>query len=269
MPIDLNATRNTQSSSNATLAHGKECALRLHAVSIGFGALVILTDIDLTVNIGERRAVLGVNGAGKTTLLNVINGDLVPNNGQVYFFEENITAYPPYRRARRGLRRTYQISLLFHGLSVLDNIFLASRGINHGRYSLLRPAHNDFAMEEARHILGIVRLESIQHTRVSELSHGQQRQLEIGMALVNNPRFILFDEPAAGLSPNERDILVEILSNMPSTLGYLLVEHDLEIALNVVDRVTMIHNGKIFKEGTPKEIEKDRDVQELYLGSTQ
>lgn len=266
MPIGVRTTHRARS------ANHPDCegayALQFHGVRINFGEFVALAGINLTVDAGERRAILGVNGAGKTTLLNLVNGDLTPTAGDICFFGENITALPPHERVRRGLRRTYQISLLFHGLSVFDNVYLASRGVSHNRYSLLRPRYDDRAMSETRRILKLVRLETVADRLVAELSHGRQRQLEIGMALVGGPRLILFDEPAAGLSPHERSLLVEILSELPSTLGYLLIEHDLEIALNVVSRVTMMHNGKVFKEGSPSEIEQDHDVQELYLGVT-
>ncbi len=241
-------------------------ALRLNGVGCAFGALTILSDICLTVHAGERVAILGANGAGKTTLLNVINGD-VAAIGEIFFFGKNITLYPPHRRARIGLRRTYQISLLFGGLSVFDNLYLACRGVASGRYSMRCSGRKDAAMEEAWRVLCAVHLDLDGDKIVRELSHGQQRQLEIGMALVNTPRFILFDEPAAGLSPTERSMLVEILSRLPRDVGYILIEHDLDIALRVVDRVIILHNGCIFKEGTPDEIEQDRDVQAIYLGN--
>ncbi len=238
----------------------------LEEVSHAFGALTILTDICLKMRAGERRAILGANGAGKTTLLNLINGDLPTKKGRIYFFNEEISRLASYQRARRGLRRTYQISLLFNGLSLFDNLYLACRGVAKNRYSLLRPKHDDAAIIEARRILHIVRLDADREKIVAELSHGQQRQLEIGMALAGNPRFILFDEPAAGLSPTERSTLVEILDELPEHIGYILIEHDLEVAMRVVTWVTIMHNGKIFKEGSPNDIKKDSEVQEIYLG---
>lgn len=247
-------------------ADSEEYALSMDGVGFSFGALTVLSDISLKVRAGERVAVLGVNGAGKTTLLNVINGDLTAASGEIFFFGENVTNYPSHLRARLGLRRTYQISLLFGGLSVFDNLYLACRGGVDGRYSLRRPGYMDAAMEESRRILHAVRLDEDSERIVHELSHGQQRQLEIGMALANAPRFVLFDEPAAGLSPTERDMLVEILSGFPRNAGYIVIEHDMDIALRVVDRVIILHNGKILKEGSPEEIERDIDVQAIYLG---
>ena len=178
-----------------------ETALELRGVSKSFGALAALTDISFSVRPGERRAVLGSNGAGKTTLFNCITGDFPPSAGAIRFFGEDITAFPPYERIRRGLRRTYQISLLFTGLSVFDNIYLACRGVSRGRFSFLRPRKGDVLVASAEDLVRTVHLQDVRDRLVEELSYGQQRQLEIAMALAGAPRFILFDEPAAGLSP--------------------------------------------------------------------
>jgi branched-chain amino acid transport system ATP-binding protein len=241
-------------------------ALELDSVGRQFGALVALSNISMKVAAGERRAVLGSNGAGKTTLFNVITGDFPPTSGTIRFFGEDVTNFPAQERIRRGLRRTYQISQLFGSLSVLDNVFLACRGVSRGRFSLLRPGKDDATMAQAERILHAVHLDDLRDRFVSVLSHGQQRQLEIAMALAGAPRFILFDEPAAGLSPTERHELVEILKALPGHIGYIIIEHDLDVALRVSTYVTMMHNGKIFKEGTPEEIENDADVQSIYLG---
>jgi len=242
-------------------------ALELAGVGRQFGALVALADINLRVDAGERRAILGSNGAGKTTLFNAVTGDFPPTSGRIRFFGEDITAFPVQERIRRGLRRTYQISQLFGGLTVLDSIFVACRGVSHRRLSLLRPSANDVTMAQARSIAHSVQLDDILETPVSVLSHGQQRQLEIALALAGAPRFILFDEPAAGLSPSERRDLVAILNALPAYIGYIIIEHDLDVALRVSTYVTMMHNGRIFTEGTPEQIENDRQVQEIYLGA--
>ena len=245
---------------------GAAHALELRGVSRTFGALVAVNDLSMTVRAGERRAVLGANGAGKTTLFNAITGDFPPTAGRIRFFGEDVTDLPVHERIRRGLRRTYQTSLLFRGLSVFDNVFLAVRGINRNRFSLLRPREGDVAMAAARELLHAVHLEGRADTLVADLAHGQQRQLEIAMALAGAPRFILFDEPAAGLSPVERRDLIQILGALPGHIGYIIIEHDLDVALRVVESVTVLHNGLLFKEGTPDEIQSDRDVQRIYLG---
>jgi len=255
-----------QTAAERLSAAGTANALELRGVSRLFGALTALDDITMSVRPGERRAVLGSNGAGKTTLFNCVTGDFPPTTGTIRFFGEDITVFPPHERIRRGLRRTYQISLLFSGLSVIDNVYLACRGVSRGRFSMIRPRRNDALMNSALNLVNAVHLGDVKDTLVSELSHGQQRQLEIALALSGAPRFILFDEPAAGLSPTERSELIDILTSLPAHIGYIIIEHDMDVALRVVETVTMMHNGSIFKEGTPEEIESDPEVQELYLG---
>ena len=247
-------------------AVGSANALELRGVTRLFGALAALIDVSLTVKPGERRAVLGSNGAGKTTLFNCITGDFPPSSGTIRFFGEDVTAFPPHERIRRGLRRTYQISALFPGLSVLDNVYLACRGVSRGRFSFLQPGRNDALVHAADNLIQAVHLTPIKERLVAELAYGQQRQLEIALALTGAPRFILFDEPAAGLSPAERRDLVTILNALPAHIGYIIIEHDLDVALRVSSYVTMMHNGRIFKEGAPEDIESDPEVQAIYLG---
>ena len=247
-------------------ATGTANALELRNVSKLFGALAALSEVTMSVRPGERRAVLGSNGAGKTTLFNCATGDFLPTTGSIRFFGEDMTSFPARERIRRGLRRTYQISLLFSGLSVLDNVYLACAGVSRKRFSFIRPRRDDALMASAENLVHLVHLDDVRDSVVSELSYGQQRQLEIAMALSGAPRFILFDEPAAGLSPTERGELVEILTGLPSHMGFIIIEHDMDVALRVAESVTMMHNGRIFKEGKPAEIEQDEEVQALYLG---
>jgi branched-chain amino acid transport system ATP-binding protein len=239
-------------------------ALELRGVTKLFGALAAISDVTMSVRPGERRAVLGSNGAGKTTLFNCVTGDFLPTSGTIRLFGEDLTNFPVHERIRRGLRRTYQISLLFGGMSVADNVHLACLGVSRGRFSLLRP--NDAISSRADELIEAVHLSGVRDALVSTLAYGQQRQLEIALALAGAPRFILFDEPAAGLSPAERAELVSILSGLPDHIGYIIIEHDMDVALRVAESVTMLHNGRVFKEGTPEEIENDPEVQELYLG---
>jgi branched-chain amino acid transport system ATP-binding protein len=247
-------------------AAGGGNALELRGVTKMFGALAAISDVTMTVGAGERRAVLGSNGAGKTTLFNCVTGDFLPTSGTIRLFGEEVTRFPAHERIRRGLRRTYQISLLYGGLSVADNVYLACRGVSRGRFSLLRPRRGDPLVTRSEELIEAVHLTEVRDRLVSELSYGQQRQLEIALALAGAPRLILFDEPAAGLSPTERTELVAILTNMPAHIGFIIIEHDMDVALRVAQRVTMMHNGRVFKEGTPAEIEDDPQVQELYLG---
>ena len=241
-------------------------ALVLEGVTRSFGALRAIEDISFSVAVGERRAVIGANGAGKTTLFNVVTGDFPATRGRVRFFGEDVTALSPHERIRMGLRRTYQSSLLFRDLTVRDNLFLAVRGVASGRFSLRRAGAGHASMLATSDLLDRVRLTAVGDALVATLSHGQQRQLEIGMALAGAPRLILFDEPAAGLSPGERAELVALLRGLPGHIGFVLIEHDLDIALRVVDRVTVMHNARVLKHGGPAEIENDAEVQAIYMG---
>ena len=261
-----NATQSATRDKNSRLANLPSYALQLRGVTRLFGSLTALSEIDLAVKAGERRAVLGSNGAGKTTLFNAITGDFPPTRGSIYFFGENITEFPVHERIRRGLRRTYQISQLFAELSVIDAVWIAALGVSRRRYSLLRPRQSDANRAQAEHIIQLVGLDAIRDHKIGILSHGAQRQLEIALALAGAPRFILFDEPAAGLSPTERRDLIHILQSLPDHIGFIIIEHDLDVALRVSSYVTMMHNGRIFKQGTPSEIENDAEVQAIYLG---
>jgi branched-chain amino acid transport system ATP-binding protein len=255
------------------LAHGASMsslasndALVLENVSRVFGALRAVDDVSISVAAGQKYAVLGSNGAGKTTLFNAITGDFPPTSGRIRFFGEDIAELPPYERIRKGLRRTYQSSLLFRELTVRDNLFLAVRGVANGRFSMWRPRISHASKLATEELLERARLTHIAEEFVANLAHGQQRQLEIGIALAGAPRVILFDEPAAGLSPAERRELVALLQSLPSHMSFVLIEHDLDIALRVVEKVTVMHNGKVLKTGTPEQIESDTQVQAIYMG---
>jgi branched-chain amino acid transport system ATP-binding protein len=241
-------------------------ALVLDGVTRAFGALRAVDDVSLSVAAGQKYAILGSNGAGKTTLFNAVTGDFPPTAGRIHFFGEDITELPPHERIRKGLRRTYQSSLLFRDLSVRDNLFLAVRGVANNRYGFLPPRAGHASVRATNDLLDRVRLAHIAGEPVSTLAHGQQRQLEIGMALAGAPRLILFDEPAAGLSPAERRELVLLLRSLPAHMSFVLIEHDLDIALRVVEKVTVMHNGRVLTTGTPEEIERDAQVQAIYMG---
>ena len=259
------AARGAASSAQKPLMSGD--ALVLEGVTRAFGALRAVDDVSLSVAAGQKYAVLGSNGAGKTTLFNAITGDFPPTAGRILFFGEDITALQPFERIRKGLRRTYQSSLLFKELSVRDNLFLAVRGVASGRFSFLRARAGHASQRATDDILHRVRMDHLASELVGNLAHGQQRQLEIGMALAGAPRLILFDEPAAGLSPAERRELVALLRSLPEHMSFVLIEHDLDIALSVTERVTVMHNGRVLKTGTPSEIENDAQVQAIYMGS--
>jgi len=241
-------------------------AIDLANVERRFGALLAVRDVTLRVAPGERHAVLGPNGAGKTTLFNAICGDFPSTAGTIKLFGEEISHMPAHRRARRGIGRTYQNSLLFNGLSVLDNIYVAVRGVKPNRFSFRAPRADDPDRVFARDVAMRVRLGHLLDIAVGDLSHGQRRQLEVGMALASNPRLLMLDEPAAGLSPVERPELSKLLRDLPRTLTILLIEHDMDVALPFADLVTVMKDGAVVVSDTPGRIQNDPVVHEIYLG---
>lgn len=241
-------------------------ALALEGLSLRFGALMAVRDVDLRVARGERRAILGPNGAGKTSLFNAVCGDFPTSAGRILVFGEDVTGLRAHKRARKGIGRTYQTSLLFVGLTVLDNLFCAVRGAKPGRFSILPPRASDSDLAEARRLADRMRLSHVADRRVDELSHGQRRQLEVGMALASNPRILMLDEPAAGLSSAERPELNRLLAELPRSLTLVMIEHDMDVALPNADIVTVMKDGAVVVEGTPDRIVDDPIVYEIYLG---
>jgi branched-chain amino acid transport system ATP-binding protein len=240
-------------------------ALLLEDVSRRFGALAAVRPMTFSVPAGERRALLGANGAGKTTLFNVIAGDLRPSTGSVRMFGRDVTRLPTHRRIRLGMRRTYQTSLLFAGLTVRQCLFLAARGVGRGRFAL-GSAEASPDMREADRIAERIGLSAMRRVKAGELSHGEARQLELGMATAGQPRLLLLDEPAAGLSAVERHCVLALLRDLPRSLTLVMIEHDMEMALQAADRVSVMHNGSLIAEGTPGEIAADPHVHDIYMG---
>ncbi|MFY7963220.1 MAG: ABC transporter ATP-binding protein [Elsteraceae bacterium] len=241
-------------------------AVELTDVGRRFGALHAVKSVTLLIPTGQRHSVLGPNGAGKTTLFNLVCGDFPPTSGRVVVFGEDITSLPPHRRARVGIGRTYQTSLLFNGLTVLDNLFVAVRGARPGRFSLRAPRQGDADVRVAQGLADRVRLTHLLSRTVNELSHGQRRQLEVGMALACSPRLLMLDEPAAGLSPAERPELSALLRDLPRDLSLILIEHDMDVALPISDLVTVMKDGEIVVQDTPDRIADNPVVNEIYLG---
>ena len=242
--------------------------LRLRGVGRRFGGVHAVRDVDLEVRPGERRAILGPNGAGKTTLFNLISGEFPPTAGSVELFGNDVTREPARRRARMGLSRTFQTSRLFLGLSVEDNLYLV-RARRPRRPPPARP--HQAGQRAAREGAARSRTRSASPTAsrslVSELSHGEQRQLEVGMARASDPKLMMLDEPAAGLSRAERVRLTETLLQLDPSITLILIEHDMDVALRVAEWVTMMHDGRVIVEGTPDEIRANQTVHDLYLGS--
>lgn len=243
-------------------------ALKLHSITKRFGGLEALRDIQLDVPQGHRRAIIGPNGAGKTTLFNVISGDLPPTSGKIEIFGHDVTKLPPFKRVPLGLRRTYQTSALFNKLTVSQNLYLGVLGPdNHGHFMISKLASKDGPrMERVHQVAEAVRLTERLNVTAGDLSHGERRQLEIGLAIAFEPRLIMLDEPAAGLSVDERRIIMDMMNNLDRDVTLLLIEHDMDVALNVGERVTVMHEGAIIAEGTPDEISANPVVQEIYLG---
>jgi branched-chain amino acid transport system ATP-binding protein len=241
--------------------------LQLDHVGVRFDALRAVDDVSLDVKRGERRAVIGPNGAGKTTLFNAITGVVPPSSGRVTFEGRDITRAPPHRRAAWGISRTFQITNLFPSLTVRQNMELAIRGLTPRKFSFFgSPSATDEERGQADGVLAVSRLASRSDSAVNELSYGEQRQLEIAMALAPNPRLLLLDEPAAGLSPAERVIVANIIRAMPRDITIVLIEHDMDLVLSLVDWVTCLNNGQFLADGTPADIRKNADIQNVYLG---
>jgi len=241
--------------------------LRLRGVGRRFGGVHAVRGVDLEVAPGERRAILGPNGAGKTTLFNLISGEFPPSAGTVELFGTDVTRFPSRKRARMGLSRTFQTSRLFLGLSVEDNLYLAVLGVHDGHFRLVKNRQDSEMREKARAMGDAVGLTDQLDILVSELSHGEQRQLEVGMARASDPKLMMLDEPAAGLSRAERVRLTDTLLKLDPAITLILIEHDMDVALRAAEWVTMMHDGRVIVEGTPDEIRANQTVHDLYLGS--
>jgi branched-chain amino acid transport system ATP-binding protein len=244
-----------------------EPVLRLRRVGRRFGGVQAVRDVDLDVAHGERRAILGPNGAGKTTLFNVIAGDFKPTTGTIELMGEDVTNAPARRRMSLGLSRTYQKSRLFLGLTVEDNLYLAIVGRKGGHLRPIRTSKDAEYRKRARAAAAHVWLDRQLSTPVGSLSHGEQRQLEVGLAMVTEPRVMMLDEPASGLSRGERAKLTELLFALDKDVTLVLIEHDMDVALAVAQTVTMLHDGRKVVEGTPAEIRANEMVHDIYLGS--
>jgi len=245
-----------------------EPILRLRGVGRRFGGVEAVRDVDLDVAHGERRAILGPNGAGKTTLFNLVAGDFHPTTGRIEVMGQDVTFMPARVRPALGLARTYQKTRLFPGLSVEDNIYLALVGHGGGRLRIVRGRRDRALFERARAAAEHVWLGHKTHALVRDLSHGEQRQLEVGMASAVEPKLMMLDEPASGLSRGERERLVELLLGLPADVTLILIEHDMDVALTVAEYVTMMHDGRKVVEGTPAEIRANQMVHDIYLGSS-
>jgi branched-chain amino acid transport system ATP-binding protein len=242
-------------------------AVRLRGVSRHYGGVTAVDGVTLEVAPGTRHAIIGPNGAGKTTLFKMISRQEPVSEGSIELFGTEITRMRAHRVARLGLARTYQITEVFPDLRVIENEMLAAQGLGRSKFGMLRSAMGQRALrEKAAATLDRVGLGRLLDVKAAELGHGQQRQLELALALVGDPRLLLLDEPAAGLSGSDRGTIRTLVSGLPAEITVLLIEHDMELALGLADRVTCLHNGALVAEGTPDEIRADERVQDIYLG---
>jgi branched-chain amino acid transport system ATP-binding protein len=243
-------------------------ALQLDNVMKIFGGLRAVDGVSLAVKPGERRALIGPNGAGKTTLFNLISGALPVTHGSICLFGEDVTRVAAHRRAWLGLARTFQISNLFPTLTALENCLLAVQALTSARLAMHRPLRGYATLHErARTTLEAVGLTDKANATVRQLSHGEQRQLEIGLALAGAPRLLLLDEPTAGLSPAESRQMAQLLGQLDPAMTVLIIEHDMDIALEIAREVTVLHYGRVIADGTRDEIRAHPLVREIYLGA--
>jgi branched-chain amino acid transport system ATP-binding protein len=243
-------------------------ALSLSNVSKAFDGLRAVDGVSLAVTAGERRAIIGPNGAGKTTLFSLISGETKPTEGQIHLFGRNLTRLPPHRRAALGLARTYQITNLFPRLTVLENSLLAVQALTPAKFHLYRAlsGYTDHFVR-ARSVLESVGLHEKQDESVCNLSHGEHRQLEIALALAGAPKLLLLDEPTAGLSPAESHMMVALLKKLDPAITLLVIEHDMDVAFELTNRITVLHYGKVIADGVGHDVKSNPVVQEIYLGT--
>ena len=247
-----------------------ESALAARGIDKRFGSLIVAADVDLTLPPGARHALIGPNGAGKTTLINLMTGMLRPDGGRILLGREDVTALAPDERVRRGLARTYQINSLFPHLTALESVTLAvceRRRVAQTWWRRLIAYREE--IEEAHQILGALMLGTVCHRPARELAYGQQRLLEIALALASRPKVLLLDEPAAGVPREESKELFSAIAGLSRDIAVLFIEHDMELVFRFATRVIVMVGGSILVEGTPAEIASDPQVRAVYLGRKQ
>ncbi len=249
-------------------ARAPEIALECDGLTKRFGGLEAVKGVKLAVRTGERRAIIGPNGAGKTTLFRLISGELPATSGRIRVFGLEITRFPSYRRTHLGLGRTFQITNLFNTMTVLDNLVIAAMGLKRMKLSMWRSitAYRDLYQRAGEALASIGMFEKRREI-IKNLSHGEQRQIEISLALISNPRVLLLDEPTAGLSPADAAMMTQVIQKLDPTMTILIIEHNMDVAFQVADQITVLHQGSLFTEGEPKEIRNNLRVQEIYFGS--
>jgi len=240
-------------------------ALHIQSLKKAFGGLPAINDVSLTVQAGERRLIIGPNGAGKTTLFNLVTGDLRGDSGRIFLFDQEITRKATHRRVHLGLARTYQIITLFQKDTLEHNIMLSLLGLSQRRWNAFSGSSGEF-VQEAKHVLARVGLEHLAQRPVSEVAYGEKRRLEIAMALAQKPRVLLLDEPLAGLSREERGSVKQLIAGIPRETTVVMIEHDMDTALDMAETITVLHYGRVIVEGTRQQVVADPKTREVYLG---
>ena len=242
-------------------------ALSVDKLCKAFGGLRVTTDVNLSVEAGERRLIIGPNGAGKTTLFNLITGELTPDSGSISLFGQNLTAVPSRRRTHLGMARTYQIITLFARDTIVHNVRLALLGLSSARWNPLMVLSKQSELTDRAHdALKKVGLQHIADRPLSQTSYGERRRVEIAMALAQSPKVLLLDEPYAGLSIDERRDVQETVRAIPRDVTIVMIEHNMDVALDFAERITLLHFGKVIIEGTRAEVVADPQTREVYLG---
>lgn len=243
-------------------------ALELASLKKSFGGLLVTQDMSFKVMPGERRLIIGPNGAGKTTLFNLITGDLLSSAGTLHLFGNDVTHMSTHERTQLGLARTYQIITLFNKDTLLHNVILSLLGLTSTRWnpwaSLAQMTHFE---AEAMRVLTLVGLEALAHRPISSVAYGDKRRLEIAMAMAQKPKLLLLDEPLAGLSREERVRVSELVASIPRDTTVVMIEHDMDTALELADKLLVLHYGKLIVEGPRDEVIHDQRTKEVYLGT--
>lgn len=242
--------------------------LELKNLGKNFGALKAVDNVSLTVEEGELRSIIGPNGAGKTTLFNLISGRIKPSAGTMLFGGEEINSLSPWEICRKGIARSFQITNIFLGLTVHENIRIAIQSRSDANYNIFKTASSLTGLhQKATQIAEQIGLTGKEELLAENLSHGDQRHLEIGIALATQPRLLMLDEPTAGMSPEETKETVQLIKKTARDLSVILIEHDVDVVFSVSDRISVMHYGRIIAEGRPDEVRQNEEVQRAYLGT--
>jgi len=242
-------------------------ALETQSLSKNFGGLWAIRDVSLKIEEGERRAIIGPNGAGKTTLFHLISGFLFPSSGHISLLGREVTRLQPHQRAALGIARTFQVTNLFQKLTLFENILLGVQAIQKARFCFYRPVGSfRKMMGDTERLLKDWNLWEKKDVFLKNLSYGEQRQVEVIMSLATKPRLLLLDEPTAGLSPAETVLVTSIIKGLPREITTILIEHDMDVAFEIAEQITVLHFGSILAEGSLEQIQGNPKVSEIYLG---